>query len=181
MSDLKFALCQLLKNRGFTALAVPTLEFGVGARRILDLRFAVCDWRAGRRDARGSHDGGRFAHFPEKALQPLSRQKASFEKQFYPIGRLGSLCLYDSGFEDELGARPAPAGGAVVGSDQSGASEELSAHHGTFRGSWQFANEPDRSRSEWFRTRFQWSVSHELYLGLDDSPVDIFPNRSSQN
>jgi hypothetical protein len=37
MNDLKFACRQLLKNPGFTAVAVLTLALGSGAERILDL------------------------------------------------------------------------------------------------------------------------------------------------
>ncbi len=61
MNDLKFPLRQLLKNPGFTAVAVLTHE-------ILDFRFAICDLAAGRRNPASRHDGGQFAGLPSQRL-----------------------------------------------------------------------------------------------------------------
>jgi len=60
MNDLKFAFRQLLKNPGFTAVAVLTLALGIGARGILDLRFAICDSVARSRNPEDRHGRSRF-------------------------------------------------------------------------------------------------------------------------
>ena len=48
---------------------------------ILDLRFAICDWKAGSGDAGGIHGGRGLVGFLEERAEPLLRKMSSFHDQ----------------------------------------------------------------------------------------------------
>jgi len=79
MNDLKFAFRQLLKNPGFTAVAVFTHALGVTGTEVQELhsRIVAFDNLPGSRDVYGFHAGHDFAALVGNERRGLSHEFAS--------------------------------------------------------------------------------------------------------
>src|SRR5438093_4380164 len=79
MNDLKFAFRQLLKNPGFTAVAVFTHALGVTGTEVQELhsRIVAFDNLPGARDVYGFHAGRDFAVLVGNERRGLSHEFAS--------------------------------------------------------------------------------------------------------
>jgi hypothetical protein len=164
MNDLKFALRQLLKNPGFTAVAVLTLG-------ILDLRFAICDWAAGGGNPGSSHDRGQFAGLLVQRVDLLLAQQAAVDDQFHPIGRFIRLLLDGAQLGDELGFGTTSTSCPVVRANGRSTSHQLGCDRTAFGGSGQGANESDDPQRKLSGTLLQFRFRHKTSFGFETTAM----------